>query len=122
MQTTNDIFVNPSAIKTNITGKLIDDTEQVSGKKKKLSGVKREQNPPYLKLPKERKVLVLGYIYACNFVTNLMVPKLFRSKKHYESYVKLRQEYDSCEKRCPSTFRTVKKGEGLNLVRWRENS
>ena len=45
MQTTNDIFVNPSAIKTKIAGKLVDDTEQVSGKTK-LLGVKREQNPP----------------------------------------------------------------------------
>ena len=31
MQTTNDIFVNPSAIKTKIAEKLVDDTEQVSG-------------------------------------------------------------------------------------------
>ena len=30
MQTINDIFVNPSAIKTKIVGRLIDDTEQVS--------------------------------------------------------------------------------------------
>ena len=44
MQTTNDIFVNPSAIKTKIAGKLIDDTEQVLSKRK-LLGVKREQNP-----------------------------------------------------------------------------
>ena len=44
MQTTNDIFVNPSAIKTKIAGKLIDDREQVSGETK-LLGVKREQNP-----------------------------------------------------------------------------
>ena len=45
MQTTYDIFVNPSAITTKIAGKLVDDTEQVSGKTK-LFGVKREQNPP----------------------------------------------------------------------------
>ena len=44
MQTTNDIFVNPSAIKTKIAGKLFDDREQVSGETK-LLGVKREQNP-----------------------------------------------------------------------------
>ena len=44
LQTTNDIFVNPSAIKTKNAGKLVDDTEQVSGKTK-LLGVKREQNP-----------------------------------------------------------------------------
>ena len=31
MQTTNDIFVNSWAIKKKITGKLVDDTEQVSG-------------------------------------------------------------------------------------------
>ena len=29
MQTTNDIFVNPSAFETKIAGKLVDDTEQV---------------------------------------------------------------------------------------------
>ena len=69
MQTTNDIFVNPSAIKTKIAGTLVDDTEQVS-RKTKLLGVKREQNPPKLKLPKEQKVPILGYIYACNFVTS----------------------------------------------------
>ena len=45
MQTTNDIFVNPSVIKTKIAGTLVDDTEQVSGKTK-LLGVKREQNRP----------------------------------------------------------------------------
>ena len=44
MQTTNDIFVNSSAIKTKIAGKLVDNTEQVSGKTK-LLGVKCEQNP-----------------------------------------------------------------------------
>ena len=44
LQTTNDIFVNPSVIKTKIAGKLVDDTEQVSGKTK-LLGVKREQTP-----------------------------------------------------------------------------
>ena len=41
MQTTNDIFVNHWAIKKKIAGKLVDDTEQVSGKRK-LLGVKRE--------------------------------------------------------------------------------
>ena len=45
LQTTNDIFVNLSAIKTKNAGKLVDDTEQVSGKTK-LLGVKREQNSP----------------------------------------------------------------------------
>ena len=40
-----NIFVNPSAIETKIAGKLVDDTEQVSGETK-LLGVKREQNPP----------------------------------------------------------------------------
>ena len=44
MQTTNDVFVNPSAIKTKIVGKVVDDAEQVLGKTK-LLGVKREQNP-----------------------------------------------------------------------------
>ena len=45
MQTTNDIFVNPSAITTKIAGKLVDDTEQILDETK-LLGVKREQNPP----------------------------------------------------------------------------
>ena len=45
MSTTNDIFINSSAIKTKIAGKLVDDTEQVSGKSK-LLGVKHEQDPP----------------------------------------------------------------------------
>ena len=31
---------------------------------------------------------------------DFMVPNLFRFEKHNESYVKLRQEYDSCEKWC----------------------
>ena len=44
MQTTYDIFLNPSAIKTKIAGKLVDNTDQVSGKTK-LLGVKREQKP-----------------------------------------------------------------------------
>ena len=44
MQTNNDIFVNPLVIKTKIARKLVDDTEQISGKTK--LGVKREQNPP----------------------------------------------------------------------------
>ena len=43
MQTTNDIFVNPSAIKTKIAGKLVDDTEEILGKTKLLD-VKRERN------------------------------------------------------------------------------
>ena len=43
MQATNDIFANPSAIKTKIAEKLVDDAEQVLGKIKHL-GVKREQN------------------------------------------------------------------------------
>ena len=45
MQTTNDIFVNPSAITTKITGELVDDTEQILDETK-LLGVKLEQNPP----------------------------------------------------------------------------
>ena len=45
MQTTNsDIFVNPSAIKTKIARKLVDDTKLVSGKTK-LLGVKHKHNP-----------------------------------------------------------------------------
>ena len=44
MQTTNDIFVNPKTIKMKIAGKLVDDAEQVLVKRK-LLGVKREQNP-----------------------------------------------------------------------------
>ena len=44
MQTTNDIFVNPSPIKKKIAGNLDDNTEQVSGSTK-LLGVKRKQNP-----------------------------------------------------------------------------
>ena len=43
MRTINDIFVNPRAIKIKIAEKLVDATEQVSGKRK-LLGVKREQN------------------------------------------------------------------------------
>ena len=43
MRSTNDIFVNPRAIKIKIAGKLVDATEQVLGKRK-LLGVKREQN------------------------------------------------------------------------------
>ena len=45
MQAIYGIFLNPSAIKTKIAGKLVDNTNQVSGKTK-LLGVKREQNPP----------------------------------------------------------------------------
>ena len=44
MQTTNDIFVDPLAIKMKIAGKLDEDTEQVPDKRKML-GVKREKNP-----------------------------------------------------------------------------
>ena len=44
MQTTNDIFVNPSAIKRKTAGKLVEDKGQVWGKTK-LVAVKREQNP-----------------------------------------------------------------------------
>ena len=69
MQTTYDIFVNPSAIEAKIAGKLVDDTEQILDETK-LLGVKREQNPPYLKLPKERKVPILGYIYPSDFVSS----------------------------------------------------
>ena len=36
MQTNNDIFLNPYAIKKKIASKLVDDTEQVSGKRKLL--------------------------------------------------------------------------------------
>ena len=45
IQTTNNIVVNPWAIKKKIAGKLVDDTAQVWGKRK-LLGVNREQNPP----------------------------------------------------------------------------
>ena len=45
MQTTNDIFENPSAITTKIARKLVDDTEQILDETK-LLGVKREHNPP----------------------------------------------------------------------------
>ena len=69
MHTTNDIFVNPSAIKTKIARKLVDNTEQILGKTK-LLGVKCERNPPLLKLPKERKVPILGYIYASDVVAS----------------------------------------------------
>ena len=44
MQTTNDIFVNPSTTRTKIAQQLVDDTRQVWGKTKLLH-VKREQNP-----------------------------------------------------------------------------
>ena len=44
MQTTNDIFLDPSAIKTKIAGQFVDDTEQVWGKTK-LFGVKHEKAP-----------------------------------------------------------------------------
>ena len=44
MQTTNDVFQSPKAIKKKIAGKLVDDIEQVLGKRK-LLGVEREQNP-----------------------------------------------------------------------------
>ena len=48
MQTTNNIFVNPSAIKTKIAGQLpvVDDTEQVLGKTT-LLGVRHIKNPPW---------------------------------------------------------------------------
>ena len=36
MQTTKDIFVNPSVIKTTFAGQLVDDTKQVPGKSKLL--------------------------------------------------------------------------------------
>ena len=38
-------FKNPEAIKIKVAGKLVDDTEQVSGKRK-LLGVKQEQAKP----------------------------------------------------------------------------
>ena len=63
-----DIFVNLSTTKTKIAEQLFDNTEQVLGKIK-LLGVKREQNPSKLKLAK-RKVSVLSYFYACDFVTS----------------------------------------------------
>ena len=44
-QINNNIFVNPSAIKTKIAGKLVDDADQISSKTKLLI-VKLEQNPP----------------------------------------------------------------------------
>ena len=54
--------------------------------------------------------------------TDLLVPILFRYEKHNQSYVKLRQEHDSCEECCFSTFRAIEDGEGLNFIRWRQNS
>ena len=59
MNATNDIFVNPSAIKTKIAGKLVDDTERVSGKTK-LLGVKREQPPPLTKVTERTKSSSFG--------------------------------------------------------------
>ena len=53
-------------MKKKIAGKLVDDTEQVSGTRK-LLGVKREQNPPRLKLPKERNIPILGYVGIFQF-------------------------------------------------------
>ena len=128
MQTTNDIFLDPSAIKTKIAGQFVDDTEQVWGKTK-LFGVKHEKAPPITKSSP-----FLGYFFACDFVTSytsdvnkwieskppdLLPPILFRYEEHNESYV---QEYDSCRKCCPATFRDVEKGEGLNAARCGQNS
>ena len=69
MQTTNDIFVNPRAIKKKNVGKLADDTEQVSEKKKTV-GCQTRANPPLLKSRKERKVPILCYFFAFDFVTS----------------------------------------------------
>ena len=43
--------------------------------------------------------------------TDLLVPILFRYEKNNESYVKLRQEHDSREKRSSSMFRAVEKAK-----------
>ena len=45
MKIINDIFVNPSAIKTKLAGDLVDNIEQVLGKRKLLR-VKCDQHPP----------------------------------------------------------------------------
>ena len=68
MQTTNDIFVHPSAIKMKIAGKLIGDTDQVSDKTK-LLGVKREQTP-IIKITERTKSSNFSYFYACYSVTS----------------------------------------------------
>ena len=54
MKTTNDIFVNPSAIKTKIAGKLVDDTEQISGKTKTV-GCQMRAKPPVTKVAERTK-------------------------------------------------------------------
>ena len=50
-------------------------------------------------------------------LTDSLAPILFLYKKNNESYFKLRQEYDSCEKCYPLTFRAVEKGKGLKTAR-----
>ena len=59
MQTTNDIFVNPSPIKTKIAGKLVDDTKQVSGKTK-LLGVQARAKPHTTKVTERTKSFSFG--------------------------------------------------------------
>ena len=54
MQTTNDIFVNPSAIKTKIAGKLVDDTEKNFGKNKTV-GCQTRAKPPITKVTERTK-------------------------------------------------------------------
>ena len=54
MQTTNDIFVNPSAFKTKIEGELVEDRGQAWGKTK-LLGNKREQSFPITKIVTKTK-------------------------------------------------------------------
>ena len=60
MQTTNDIFVNPSAIKTKIAEKLVDDTEQVSGKNKTV-GCQTRTKPPITNVTKRTKSSNFGF-------------------------------------------------------------
>ena len=63
MQTTNDIFANPSAINTKNAEKLVDDTEQVLGKTKQLD-VKREQNLPTTKVTERTKKFQFWVIFT----------------------------------------------------------
>ena len=65
MQKTNYRFVNPSAIKMKIARKLVDIQSKFWTNQNCLA-----PNPPQLKAPKKRKIPILGYFYACDFVTS----------------------------------------------------
>ena len=58
MQTTYDIFVNPSAIRTKIAGELVDDTEQISAKQN--CWVSNASKIPITKATKRMKSSNLG--------------------------------------------------------------